>query len=99
MIKDEFGNRRFFGVYRGVVKDTNDPDGLGRVRAVIPQVLLTELSGWMWVAKEVSLTTKSVKIGQGIWVQFEGGDPSFPVGVGFFGNEVNLDVIDCGVIA
>lgn len=99
MIKDEFGNRRFFGLYRGVVKAVDDPENRGRVRVVIPQVLLNEVSGWIWVRDELGLKTKEPKIGQGIWVQFEGGDPSFPIGVGFFGSETNADVIDCGVIA
>lgn len=98
MIKDEFGNRRFFGLYRGVISATDDPDGQGRVKALIPQVLLNEMSGWMWVQDELGLKTKSPNIGQGVWVQFEGGDPSFPVVVGYFGPNQNPDVIDCGVI-
>lgn len=48
MIKDSSGNRRFYGIYRGVVTDTNDPLRKGRVRGQIPQVLLKETSGWMW---------------------------------------------------
>lgn len=98
MIKDEFGNRRFFGLYRGVVQSIADPQSLGRVQILVPQVLDTEVTGWAWVRVTTGIGSKSPAVGQGVWVQFEGGDPSFPVCVGFFGTISNVDVIDCGVI-
>ena len=98
MIKDEFGNRRFFGLYRGVVQETNDPANQNRIRVMIPQVLATELTGWIWVQETTGITTRTPKVGQGAWIQFEGGDPSFPVCVGLFGSVTNSNNIDCGVI-
>jgi hypothetical protein len=85
MIKDEFGNRRFFGIYRGIVVDTKDPLDRNRIRLEVPQVLLSETTGWAWALLQDSVTPS---VGQGVWVQFEGGDPSFPVWISTFGDPV-----------
>lgn len=98
MIKDEFGNRRFFGVYRGVIQDINDPDGQGRIRVSIPQVFLNEITSWIWITEESGYPARTPAVGQGAWIQFEGGDPSFPVCVGLFGEITNPWLIDCGEI-
>jgi len=36
------------GIYRGIVKDTNDPKGLGRIRFQVPQLFGEEVTGWAW---------------------------------------------------
>jgi hypothetical protein len=83
MIKDESGNRRFIGVYRGVVVDNNDPLGKSRLRLQIPQVLLEEETGWAWgIFPNIAVTLP--EIGDGVFVSFEGGDPSFPIWLGSF---------------
>jgi hypothetical protein len=97
MIKDENGNRRFFGIYRGVITDTKDPLGKGRVRATVPQVLGSEVTGWAWQVKPLGGTvtahkpTETIRVvsdmpsaGAGIFVMFEGGDPAHPVWLGTF---------------
>lgn len=84
MIKDESGNRRFIGVYRGVVVDNNDPLNKGRLRLKIPQVLLDQETGWAWGVYPVGLTRNIPVIGTGMFVMFEGGDPSYPVWLGQF---------------
>lgn len=99
MIKDEFGNRRYFGLYRGVIQSTADPQGLGRIQVLVPQVLDDQVTGWIWVQTSTSVGTKTPVVNQGAWIQFEGGDPSFPVCVGFFGTTGISDIIDCGVIS
>lgn len=83
MLTDESGNRRFFGVYRGVVVDNKDPLGKNRLRLQIPQVLLEEETGWAW-GVFASAAVVIPKIGDGIWVIFEGGDPSHPTWLGAF---------------
>lgn len=82
MIKDEFGNRRFYGIYRGVVVSSSDPLGKGRLQLKVPQVLLDTVTGWAWGTGTVA---QIPAIGHGVWVMFEGGDPSYPVWVGVFG--------------
>lgn len=86
MIKDSYGNLRFYGVYRGVVKDTNDPLGKFRVKLQVPQVLSNAITEWAWPVNQLGVTTVSPNVGQGVWVMFEGGDPSYPVWVGIFGD-------------
>ena len=89
MIKDSSGNRRFFGVYRAVVFDNKDPQNLGRLRLKIPQVLSDAVSGWCWPTNPAGVIASTPEIGQGTWVLFEGGDPSFPMWMGVFGSEVS----------
>lgn len=81
MIKDSYGNTRFFGVYRGVVFSTDDPLSKSRIRVKIPQILADNPTQWAWPVGVVGVIPT---IGQGVWVQFEGGDPSYPVWQGTF---------------
>jgi microcystin-dependent protein len=84
MIIDEYGNRRFYGLYRGVVVDNNDPLGKGRVRLRVPQVLFNALTDWAWAQQAHGVRVAPPAARQNVWVMFEGGDPSFPVWVGTF---------------
>lgn len=84
MIKDEAGNRRFYGVYRGVVVDNADPLNKGRLRLQVPQVLLSEETGWAWAVHQSGALTVTPEINSGVFVVFEGGDPSAPVWIGTF---------------
>lgn len=84
MIKDEFGNRRFFGIYRGIVKDVSDPLTRNRVRVQVPQVLGDAVTGWAWPIEKPGAERFTPPVNEGIWIMFEGGDPSFPVWIGTF---------------
>ena len=86
MIIDSSGNRRFYGIYRGTVTNSKDPQNKRRVKATVPQVLGKEPTDWAWPADSSSHYSEPPKIGQGIWVMFEGGDPSFPMWSGTFGS-------------
>ena len=85
MILDPSGNRRFYGVYRGTVTTSEDPENKNRIKATIPQVLGTESTDWAWPIDSSTYCSKPPKVGQGVWIVFEGGDPSFPVWSGTFG--------------
>lgn len=39
---------KFFGVYRGVIVDSEDPEGYGRVRVKVPQVTGESATDWAW---------------------------------------------------
>ena len=84
MIKDNSGNRRFYGVYRGIVVDTQDPLNKGRLRLQVPQVLLEEETGWAWASYQPGVLNVLPQVGAGVFVMFEGGDPSFPIWLGTF---------------
>lgn len=73
------------GIYRGVVAATNDPAGKGRIKVKVPQLLGKTLTDWAWPKSTASVSLAAPKVGQGVWVMFEGGDPAFPVWVGTFG--------------
>lgn len=84
MFTDDYGNRRFPGLYRGIVFDTRDPLDRGRLRLQVPQVLFDEITDWAWAKRDPGAPEATPAVGTGVWVQFEGGDPSYPVWVGTF---------------
>jgi hypothetical protein len=73
-------DKRFYGIYRGIVADTNDPANKKRIRLQVPQILGTTTTGW---AYSINNTSPSA-VGTGVWVMFEGGDPNFPLWLGAF---------------
>jgi len=74
---------RFYGKYRGVVSDNHDPLMMGRVRAKVADVLGEQESGWaMPCAPFGGSKTGFFAIptnGAGVWMEFEHGDPDYPV--------------------
>jgi hypothetical protein len=86
MISDSSGNKRFFGVYRGTVTDSKDPSNKRRITAQVPQIFGSESTDWAWPADSSTTFISPPKVGQGVWIMFEGGDPSFPMWIGTFGN-------------
>jgi hypothetical protein len=84
MIKDAYGNTRFFGTYRAVVVDNVDPLNKGRVKLRIPQVLANEVTDWAWFVNTPGNIFVAPSVGEGVWAQFEGGDPSYPIWLGVF---------------
>ncbi|MGK8558157.1 phage baseplate assembly protein V [Nocardia gipuzkoensis] len=86
----EQAERRFYGKYRGIVVDNDDPAGLGRLRVMVPSVLGPDVvTGW---------ATPCIPYGgssghgflfiperkAGVWVEFEEGDLEFPIWVGAY---------------
>ncbi|CAB5219648.1 Phage tail collar domain containing protein [uncultured Caudovirales phage] len=92
MIIDEYGNRRFYGLYRGVVVDNRDPLGKGRIRLRVPQVLFNSTTDWAWAQQAHGVQADPPAAGKNVWVMFEGGDPSFPVWVGTFNDTSILNL-------
>lgn len=89
MVIDEYGNRRFYGIYRGVVADNADPLNQGRLKLRIPQVLFDQVTDWAWIRNSPGVVVDPPAVGHGVWVLFESGDPSFPVAIGTFGMETS----------
>src|SRR5438105_7908553 len=75
---------RYYGKYRGQVTDNNDPDSLGRIKAKVPRLLGDEETGWALPAfiyggaSEQGLFAVP-DVGAGVWIEFEGGDLSYPI--------------------
>jgi hypothetical protein len=77
---------RFYGKYRGIVERVDDPEGLGRIRAYVPEVLDAELSPWAlpcaaYAGPNAGLHAVPPR-GAGVWIEFEAGDPARPIWVG-----------------
>lgn len=79
---------RFYGKYRGVVSDVDDPSKLGRIKAKVPAVLGDEESGWALPSLPFTGPTMGQftlpPVGAGLWIEFEAGDPSLPIWTGCF---------------
>jgi hypothetical protein len=81
---------RYYGKYRGIVRDTADPEGLGRLRALVPSVLGPDvLTGWAvpcvpYGGASDTGTQLVPEVGAGVWVEFEEGDLEFPIWAGTF---------------
>jgi hypothetical protein len=79
------GNNRFYGVYRGTVANSKDPNKKRRLKLRVPQVLGEESTDWAWPMDSSGVYFRPPAVGQGVWVMFEGGDPSFPIWSNTFG--------------
>lgn len=85
-------NAGFFGLYRGNVYSNKDPLNQGRLRLRVPQILADQITEWAWPVDKSSVDFQIPAVGQGIWVAFEGGNPSFPIWVGTFGQDKTGDI-------
>jgi uncharacterized protein involved in type VI secretion and phage assembly len=79
-------HNRFYGKFRGVV--TQVDGATMRVKARVPAVLGEQESGWAmpcvpYAGKGVGMAFLP-EAGAGVWIEFEGGDVSFPIWVGCF---------------
>jgi len=78
---------RYFGKYRGTVTDNADPTSRGRLKVNVPAVL-GDLE--VWAMPCVPYAGDGVgfyslpESGTGVWVEFEAGDPSYPIWTGCF---------------
>ncbi len=77
---------RYYGKYRGLVTDNEDPRSLGRIRARVPEVLGEVESGWALPCTPYTGDRTGVytvpEPGTGVWIEFEAGDPSRPIWAG-----------------
>lgn len=83
----EWIRNRFFGKYRGTVVANEDKTGRGRLQISVPAVL-GDLQPWAlpcvpYAGAGVGFYSLP-EAGTAIWVEFEGGNPSFPIWVGCF---------------
>ncbi|MGH8563226.1 MAG: phage baseplate assembly protein V [Gammaproteobacteria bacterium] len=77
----------FFGKYRGKVEDNRDPIGRGRLKVLVPAVM-GEQPVWALPCAPYAGDNMGLyaipEPGTGVWVEFEAGDPSYPIWVGCF---------------
>ncbi|MEH2362936.1 phage baseplate assembly protein V [Nostoc sp.] len=78
----------FYGKYRGVVFNNDDPWKLGRVQAKVEEIFGNDLSGWAlpcvpYAGQGVGLFLIPPKDAL-VWIEFENGDPDYPIWSGCF---------------
>ena len=74
---------RLYGKYRGLVTDVDDPDAMGRLKAKVPEVLHDGETPFAmpcvpFAGKDHGLALLP-EVGDGVWIEFEAGDPSRPI--------------------
>ena len=86
---------RFYGKYRGIVTDVIDKDKLGRIRAKVPEVLGDQDSPWAlpcvpFAGKKHGVVWLPEK-DDGVWIEFEAGDPARPLWCGGWWGKDDLE--------
>lgn len=88
-------SNQFFGKYRGTVTDIQDPLMIGRIRARVPDVMGELESGWAMPCAPFGGSGMGFfglpKVGAGVWIEFEHGDPDYPIWAGcWFGSAAEM---------
>jgi hypothetical protein len=80
---------KYWGKYRGTVLNNVDPERRGRLMLVVPDVLTLLPTTWAEPCVPLAGPTGPPMgvymvppIGAGVWVEFEQGDPDYPIWVG-----------------
>ncbi|MCZ6619875.1 MAG: phage baseplate assembly protein V [Gammaproteobacteria bacterium] len=80
------GNQKYYGKYRGTVVNNIDPLQIGRIQVIVPDVSSLMPSSWAMPCVPIAGKQMGIfvvpQIGAGVWVEFEQGDPDYPIWVG-----------------
>ena len=97
------GAERHYGKYRGHVTANDDPDGLGRVRAKVPDVLHDVETGWALPCAPYGGNTSGAftvpAVGAGVWIEFEAGMVSCPIWTGCWWTRGKVPTDETGTAA
>ncbi len=79
---------RYYGKYRGTVLNNIDPMQIGRIQVIVPDVSGVAPTSWAMPCVPVAGINMGMfalpPIGSGVWVEFEHGDPDYPIWTGCF---------------
>jgi uncharacterized protein involved in type VI secretion and phage assembly len=79
---------QFYGKYRGKVENNLDPMQLGRIQVSVPAVLGGGSLSWAMPCSPYAGSGVGFfavpPVGANVWVEFEGGDPDYPIWSGCF---------------
>ena len=89
---------RYYGKYRGTVANNIDPLQIGRIQVIVPDVAGLTPGSWAMPCLPVTGVQMGVftvpPIGSGVWVEFEHGDPNYPIWVGgFYGSAAEVPAL------
>lgn len=81
-----FRQSRYFGKYRGLVKEVDGTNG--RIKAQVPAVFGDQTSPWAMPAAPFAGPSHGLvmlpEVDDGVWIEFEAGDPDVPIWTGFW---------------
>jgi uncharacterized protein involved in type VI secretion and phage assembly len=84
---------QFFGKYRGQVANNIDPMQLGRIQALVPAVGSSMATSWALPCTPYADPHAGVlllpPVGARVWIEFEAGDPDYPIWSGCFWERVD----------
>jgi uncharacterized protein involved in type VI secretion and phage assembly len=91
-------SEKFYGKYRGLVLNNIDPMQMNRLQVQVPDVAgLIPITWAMPCVPLAGLQNGMVAlpiIGSGVWIEFEQGDPDYPIWVGcFWGSAAEVPVL------
>jgi type VI secretion system (T6SS) baseplate-like injector VgrG len=93
----------FFGKFRGVVTNNNDPSSLGRIKARVQEVLRDVETGWALPALPYSGNGVGIytipATDAHVWIEFESGDVSRPIWTGCWWSDGQLPKDETGSAA
>jgi uncharacterized protein involved in type VI secretion and phage assembly len=79
---------KFYGKYRGTVVNNLDPMQLGRIQVMVPDVFGLSISSWAMPCVPIAGKQQGMfvlpQVGSGVWIEFEQGEPDYPIWVGGF---------------
>jgi hypothetical protein len=79
---------RYYGKYRGTVLNNVDPEQRGRIQAMVPDVQGLIPTTWCMPCVPMAGIEQGTfmipQIKAGVWIEFEQGDPDYPIWVGGF---------------
>jgi len=92
------GTTPLFGKYRGTVINNVDPMQTGRIQAMVPDVTGFVPSTWAMPCLPMAGINSGVftvpMIGSGVWIEFERGEPDYPIWVGgYWGSAAEVPVM------
>ncbi|MDO9164081.1 MAG: phage baseplate assembly protein V [Methylococcaceae bacterium] len=81
-------SNRYYGKYRGTVFNNLDPEQRGRIQAIVPAVQGLVPTTYALPCFPVAGKQEGVymvpQIGAGVWIEFEQGDPEYPIWTGCY---------------
>ncbi|MEM9218823.1 MAG: phage baseplate assembly protein V [Cyanobacteria bacterium P01_F01_bin.150] len=82
------GIQRYHGKYRATVINNVDPKSIGRLQVMVPDVSNVALSSWAMPCVPLGGIQMGMymvpAINAGVWIEFEQGDPDYPIWVGYY---------------
>jgi uncharacterized protein involved in type VI secretion and phage assembly len=89
---------KYYGKYRGTVLDNIDPLQIGRLMVQVPDVSSVLPSTWAMPCLPFAGAQHGFvavpEIGSGVWIEFEQGDPNYPIWVGcYFGSAAEVPAL------